>query len=110
MEVQHLFRSEALRLTSGIGYFDADRDEKVSTTTAFQPPLPTTTSVTKEDGTVRHTNLYAYSLLAYPNTVTWTIGASGDFFENLVDRDQFNPKLGITWNPWPTRFMTWKPM
>ena len=102
LEVQHLFRSEALRLTSGIGYFDADRDEKVSTTTAFQPPLPTTTSVTKEDGTVRHTNLYAYSLLAYPNTVTWTIGASGDFFENLVDRDQFNPKLGITWNPWPT--------
>ncbi|MDH4233321.1 MAG: TonB-dependent receptor, partial [Nitrospirota bacterium] len=33
---------------------------------------------------------------------TWTLGGSADFFEDdLSNRDQLNPKLGVTWNPFP---------
>ena len=49
---------------------------------------------------INHTNLYIYSMIHYPKTVTWTLGGSVDFFDNdQVDRDQFNPKFGFTWNP-----------
>jgi outer membrane receptor protein involved in Fe transport len=38
-----------------------------------------------------------------PKNFTWTFGASVDFFEGgIKDRDQFNPKLGLTWNPFPS--------
>jgi len=39
--------------------------------------------------------------------VTFTVGASGDFFNQELpdgrhkDKNQFNPKFGITWNPFP---------
>jgi outer membrane receptor protein involved in Fe transport len=38
----------------------------------------------------------------YPNSVTWTVGASADFFEGFVKRNQVNPKLGVTWTPLPS--------
>jgi outer membrane receptor protein involved in Fe transport len=41
-----------------------------------------------------------YSNINYPKKVTLTIGGSADFFEGgVMDRDQFNPKFGLTWNP-----------
>ena len=49
-----------------------------------------------------HINLYTYSIINYPKDVTWTIGASADFFKGGsldLDRDQFNPKFGMTWSP-----------
>jgi opacity protein-like surface antigen len=37
-----------------------------------------------------------------PSNVVLTIGASGDFFNSdTYDKNQFNPKFGITWNPAP---------
>jgi outer membrane receptor protein involved in Fe transport len=90
-EVQHLFRSEHFHVTGGVGHFSADR----KTVKTFPPPP------TVEETDIRHTNLYVYSQIKYPKNVTWTIGGSADFFEATVDRDQFNPKLGLTWNPFP---------
>jgi hypothetical protein len=51
-----------------------------------------------------------YSLISYPEDVTWTIGASADFFERDdenrdiadFDRNRFNPKFGVTWVPVPS--------
>jgi tetratricopeptide (TPR) repeat protein len=97
-ELGHLLRSERFRLTSGGGYFRADRDEKETETTDF-PAVFTDTSTTKDDSTIHHTNLYGYSLMNYPESITWTIGASADFFDGFVERNQFNPKLGVTWAP-----------
>jgi outer membrane receptor protein involved in Fe transport len=90
-EVQHLFRSERFHVTSGVGHFSADR--KDVTNSAASPKVEETDS--------RHTNLYLYSQIDYPKNITWTIGGSADFFEAVVDRDQFNPKVGLTWNPFP---------
>jgi tetratricopeptide (TPR) repeat protein len=58
-----------------------------------------TRTVTRHTVT-RHINLYTYLQLNFPETITWTFGGSADFLDgNIVDRDQFNPKLGLLWTP-----------
>jgi tetratricopeptide (TPR) repeat protein len=87
-EVQHLFRAERLSTVTGVGRFNSDRNEVVNRRAA--------------EADILHTNLYLYSQIHYPKDVTWTIGGSADFFEDArVTRDQFNPKLGLTWSPFP---------
>jgi tetratricopeptide (TPR) repeat protein/opacity protein-like surface antigen len=89
-EVQHLFRSDRFQMISGGGHFSSLQEN--SSLFLFPPA-----QLSEID--VRHTNLYLYSLLNYPRNVIWTLGASGDFFEGFLgDRDQFNPKLGMTWD------------
>ena len=59
--------------------------------------------VSPVESDIRHTNLYLYTYINCLKNVTLTIGASGDFFQGgIVDRNQFNPKLGVTWNPFPS--------
>ena len=92
-EVQHLFRMERFSVISGIGHFSSDRKD-----VDILFPFPPITA----DSNVSHTNLYLYSLINYPKNVTWTVGVSGDFFDDgIVDQNQFNPKLGLSWNPFP---------
>jgi hypothetical protein len=114
-EVQHLFRSRYVNLVSGVGRFDIEGT--FNTTLDLQeiiiplpfplPPviIPGQTIVTEEDDDIRHTNLYVYSYVKPLENLTLTLGASGDFLERdrKGDRDtnQFNPKIGITWSPFP---------
>lgn len=103
-EVQHLLRWRQVHLISGIGHFDADRSDTFS----FQS-IPF--EMTEDDN--RHTNLYLYSLINFPYKVTWTVGGSADFFKlttrnrddrrivSALERNQFNPKFGVIWNPFP---------
>ncbi len=107
-EGQYLFRSERFDLISGVGHFDADRDEVTAMTIvipAFPPFIPEPIeeiSESEEDSDIRHTNYYVYSLLKYPDNFIWTVGGSADFFDGgIKDRDQFNPKIGLLWNPFP---------
>ena len=107
-ELSHLFRSRYVNTVSGVGYFRTD-----STITMAQDltlilfgdvtPIPVPTEIS--DSGVRHTNLYLYSYLSYPENLTFTIGASGDFFNGGVsaaeDKNQVNPKFGVTWKPVP---------
>lgn len=104
IELQYLFRSESFSLITGAGYFDLDSariQKDVSTISLPFPPFTeTTTRMETTDESSRHTNLYLYSQINYPRNITWTIGGSGDLFEGgFIDSDQFNPKLGLTWNP-----------
>ena len=100
-EVQNLFRHKIFSLISGIGHFDADSQDITTITTVSPPPLTSTSTTTESD--IRHTNLYVYSLINYPETFTWTLGGSADFYKDpFVERDQFNPKFGLTWNLIPT--------
>ncbi|VAX34490.1 FIG00860065: hypothetical protein [hydrothermal vent metagenome] len=86
-EIQHLYNAERLHIISGFGHFSS---EKEMTTTVITPPI--------EETDVRHTNFYVYSHINYPDPVIWTIGGSADFLDNgIVDKDQFNPKIGLTW-------------
>lgn len=94
VEVQHLLHLEPLSVIGGVGYFNADTRED----TSFLPFFSETAK-----RSIRHRNLYLYSQINYPKSVTWTIGGSADFFTGeIVDHDQFNPKLGLTWTPFPS--------
>jgi tetratricopeptide (TPR) repeat protein len=103
-EVQHLFRSERFHITTGIGHYDADVELTLEAITTLLPPFPPisiTTPPRISDTDIEHTTPYIYSQINYPETAVWTIGASADFFEGSpfdLDDEQFNPKLGLTWN------------
>jgi tetratricopeptide (TPR) repeat protein len=96
VEGQHLFRSRKLNIVSGVGYFTtANRREVI---TIFPPSPP----VVDENDDIHRTNLYIYSQLNYLKNMTITVGLSADFFKGtFVDREQVNPKFGLTWNPLP---------
>jgi tetratricopeptide (TPR) repeat protein len=123
-ELQHLFSSKYVKVTSGVGHFDVESEDVVTedifnvgvTPPVFLFPLfPPGADHADIDGDVTHTNVYLYSYINYPRNVTLTLGASVDFFESErvtrivglpdsredIDEDQFNPKFGITWNPIP---------
>ncbi len=102
-EVQHLFKSKYLNLVSGIGYFDIDSRDKLNLELLIPMDPPLLIPIAEIlDYDTRHVNLYVYSNINLPGSVTLTIGASADFFkEEDDDEDQFNPKLGITWSPVP---------
>lgn len=99
-EIQHLFYSDLFHITAGGGYFNGDQEN--SEIFFFPPPFVTNTEINSY-------NLYLYSNINLPKNVTLTVGASADFFEkdNIesddldMDENQFNPKFGITWNPFP---------
>jgi len=90
-EIQHLLHYGSLNITSGLGHFNSDLEEKF-----ILSPLPP--EINEYD--VRHDNLYVYTNINHPGNVIWTLGASADFFKGVTaDEDQFNPKFGVTWNP-----------
>jgi tetratricopeptide (TPR) repeat protein len=108
-EIQHLFRSPYVNLTSGIGYFNIDGDEDIKLELNLPPPpfgpgpINITENISKDTD---HFNLYMYSNISPLKNVTFTLGASGDFFDtessDTEDTNQFNPKFGIVWNPFPS--------
>lgn len=102
-ELQHLFRSKKFHLVSGAGYFSVDRESRSETTILFPPPDPPFQDMSSRGSDIRHAILYVYSQIHYSKNVTFTMGASGDFYRNDIygDRDQLNPKFGITWNVLP---------
>jgi tetratricopeptide (TPR) repeat protein len=91
-EIQHLFRSGRFNLISGMGYFHADSD---ITENFFGED-------DDYDDRIDHATPYLYSQILIPQDVTWTLGASMDFYDGqLTERKQFNPKLGVTWRLTP---------
>jgi predicted porin len=108
-EAQHLFRSQYLDVVGGGGYFDID--SKFYTTVTLDPlivPPPFNVAVSTQDQDLQHYNVYAYTYIKPLESLALTVGASGDFVradddESFVDdKDRFNPKFGIVWNPIPS--------
>ena len=98
-ELQYIHTWKKLKTIMGAGYFGVNWKDNNVWVVDFPPPtaLP---GVVKGD--IDHTNVYFYSYINFPEKVTWTIGGSGDFFEGgSLDKNQFNPKLGMTWNIFP---------
>ncbi|HWC01385.1 MAG TPA: tetratricopeptide repeat protein [Methylomirabilota bacterium] len=84
-ELQYLYRSPRFSLVGGAGYFTADGTDSAL-----------------GDFETRHGNVYAYPQVHLPWNVDLTLGASVDVLSSsLRDTTQFNPKLGVIWNPVP---------
>ena len=63
-------------------------------------PFPPITSQTEEtfNSSVSQVNAYVYSLFEQSDSLTWTLGLSGEFYDaENFDRNQVNPKFGLTW-------------
>jgi tetratricopeptide (TPR) repeat protein len=91
-EMRYLYSSTRWNITGGIGYRDKHEKEE-------DLGFPT------ENFDTRFTNVYAYANIDFPKNVSLTIGASGDFLDGATadeDRNQFNPKFGLIWNPVPS--------
>jgi outer membrane receptor protein involved in Fe transport len=88
VELRHLYSHISYDITAGAGLFDADVDELISGGPA--PPV-------QEKSEIKHRNAYVYANVGALNNTKLTVGLSVDSFESEpVDRDQWNPKLGIT--------------
>jgi tetratricopeptide (TPR) repeat protein/outer membrane receptor protein involved in Fe transport len=102
-ELQHQFRRDIFHVISGAGYFRTDLKEVSEIEILIPPPAPAVRLSTPREWVISHTNLYLYSLIHYPKNLTFTVGGSADFFRgDFIDCNQFNPKLGLTWNPLPS--------
>lgn len=106
-ELQYLYRLANLNVTAGAGYFDLDRSQ---VTSVSSDPLTCavfgTCGEAKVDLDAKHTNLYLYTYFTAPTNLIWTLGFSGDLFDTedssfSKSNDQFNPKLGVTWDITP---------
>ena len=105
-ELQYLFRSEYINVTTGVGHFNVNKDHEVTVDFDFTPlglgPMSFPTLTQEND---KHTNLYLYSYINLPKNVAFTLGVSGDIFKtqsrDTDSTNQVNPKFGMTWNPFP---------
>jgi len=112
-ELQHLYSAERFKTVAGAGFFRVWGDETLGVDFLLDPgPPPVTDTFSQTTPENRqHINGYLYTYIGYPKNVTLTIGASGDFFKRDIQdlnlstvedtKNQFNPKLGIVWNPVP---------
>ncbi len=93
VEIGYLFHSGMLDINAGVGHLRIDQE----LTTIFMG------SPSKAQSDIKHNNVYLYSQIDFPQDICLTIGASVDFIDTqyIDDEDQFNPKLGLTWNPFP---------
>jgi len=109
-ELQHHWRSRYFNLVSGAGYSYLDSDSTTSQEVTWPgavPPLLLFEGAEEIDTDTDHYNLYLYSYINPWDNVTFTVGASADFFdqnekngnERDLDENKFNPKFGISWNP-----------
>lgn len=95
-EIQHLFRSQSWHVISGFGHLTIDSR---AVDTFDDQDLGERFRIVDTKG-VHHTNLYVYSLVNYFKKATVTVGVSADFFDGVtMDRDQVNPKVGVTFSP-----------
>jgi tetratricopeptide (TPR) repeat protein len=105
-ELQHLFRSKWVDTVAGAGYFYVNAKEK-DTIALNIPGLPSPFNeiYTSHDITTKHTNAYIYSYLKAMKGLTFTLGGSVDILDtedpSSESRNQFNPKIGVVWNPLP---------
>ena len=101
-EGQHLYRADRVRLVTGMGHFQATLNEELDVATGLPfPPFVQSIASTVSDSAGRSTKAYAYAHIDGVPKTTMTLGASVDAFDDGSERstNQFNPKVGVTWNP-----------
>ena len=97
-ELQHLYRAENFNLRTGVGLVSLDREDKFE---FFIPELPP--DLTSSPADMTHANGYGYADIELFDGLIATLGLSYDSIDldGKDDRDEFNPKLGLTWTPVP---------
>ena len=103
-ELQHLFRSPYFNLTSGVGYFDIDGELRATLGFGF-PPRSHRSTISKDKS--RSTTRECLRVFIHQSPKECDVYCSGqrrlleERWSGVRDKDQFNPKFGITWEPIP---------
>ncbi len=97
-ELQHLSSWKNAKVIAGAGTIKLDGETVINQEFFGFPDPPVFSS-----RDVRHSNIYLYSNLNLMKSVILTVGGSADFYdeEGYLKEDQFNPKVGVTWDPVP---------
>jgi tetratricopeptide (TPR) repeat protein len=105
-ELQHLFRSRYVNVTSGVGYFDINGrvDQVTNLDPAFAALVGISPQVRSTASTdLQHVNGYAYSYVNPLKALSLTLGLSVDSLSGetleVGEQTQVNPKFGVTWEP-----------
>jgi tetratricopeptide (TPR) repeat protein len=105
-ELQHLFRSRYVNVTSGVGYFDVrGRIDQVTTLDpAFAALVGFPPELRGHTGTdLKHVNGYAYATINPLKNLSFTAGLSVDSLDgedpSVGETTQINPKAGVIWEP-----------
>lgn len=95
-ELQHLYRGEGFKLRTGVGLVDLDSEENLSIAIPDLPP-----DVFSSETDMTHANGYGYADIDLLDDLVATLGLSYDSVDrdNEDDRDELNPKFGLTWTP-----------
>jgi tetratricopeptide (TPR) repeat protein len=102
-ELQYLYRAPGLKIVAGGGFFRVSGTQKVGFGLFIPPPDgPGDIAITASEETdLRHVNAYVYGTYDLTKSLVLNVGASGDMVDGsspeVGKRDQFNPKLGLTW-------------
>jgi len=106
-ELRQLLDYGAFRLTGGVGYSEKDAKGNVALTLEPFPGffiVPPGYPVERRY-TDRQRNAYLYSWIDLTKTLTLNLGLSYDDYDSTeyggYERHRVNPKLGLTWRPWP---------
>jgi tetratricopeptide (TPR) repeat protein len=108
-ELSYLHRSKYVDFVSGAGAFKIDSDIHRTINLYWPietPPILLDTQSGRLKKDVNHYNIYLYSYIKPLRNLALTVGASGDSYkaddkigEQDVEKNQFNPKFGVTWTP-----------
>lgn len=93
IETAGIYRWDRVNLTGGFGYYNVQRELRLDTSIGgvALPDFRQKPEITDYRG-------YLYTNVVYPETVTWTLGASVDRYrEEDFDVDKLNPKVGARW-------------
>lgn len=100
-EIQNIFRFGNYNAAIGIGSLRQDGGAFVTATGSEEgEPFFETGNFSFD---TQHDNAYIYTTLNITPRASWVLGLSYDDYEDLnTNRDQFNPKFGLIWNPLPS--------
>ncbi len=103
-ELQYLYRANRYNITTGLGVFSRDGSITQEVSTLPPPGVVLFGPLTLPDD-LKHSNAYIYSNMHALDNLIITLGLSADlvgdtsssFEKTANDRDQYNPKFGLTW-------------
>ncbi len=97
IELQHIYQKQRFNLVTGAGVVDGDFEGTI--VIASDPPSDID-GTRNDDADIRHGNVYVYSQVQALDNLVINAGISyDDFAKDIVDTEQINPKLGLTWQP-----------
>ena len=99
-EIQYLYTGNRWRLVTGLRYLTGNFDSTTTIRGTLPEPPFDFESTTTDSFDTRNLSAYGYTMTDLTSTLVLTLGLSYDDLNGQTfDRNQLNPKFGLTWSP-----------